>query len=159
MHNLKYVIVVLIGFLCMLVVVYAVLITSRRPSSNIVRISPTPTHFIQPTFTPAPTVPIEQSQSKIDEQFYKDYTADEARINPDLTVNNSTPYDNDLFRVETQFVKANPGYFKVLVFLKGEDNQKSRQAVNEWLQSLGISQESIGKLVIEYSLYSIPRAE
>jgi hypothetical protein len=134
------------------------LVTKRTSPGLIIQTAPTPTLFFQPTFTPAPTVPIGQSRSKIDEQFYKDYTADEARINPDLTVNNNAPFENDLFRIETQFVIADPGYFKVLVFLKKDNQKMAQQEVTKWFKSIGIPDESLEKLKIEYTLYGIPKA-
>lgn len=123
---------------------------TSKTGSPTITIVPSVTPSSTPHYTPAPMVSTSQSQSPIDEDFLRDYNTTEARGRPDLTVNNNAPYENDSFRVETLFVSTDPGYFKIIVSLKKNGDQSVKQEVTDWLRSLGIPDESIQQLRIEF---------
>lgn len=159
MNKIKYSLIPLFGILVILVVIYIFLVNKPSPNGQIPQITITPTAITLPTLTPAPQVSIEQSRSEQDQGLYDEYIVNEARLRPDLTVNNNAPFENDTFRIETQFVVANPGYFKILIFLKKDDQQNIQPEVIKWFKSIGIPDEALEKLVIEYSLFGMPKAE
>lgn len=149
MKKIQYVLLFAISLLVILALLYIVLLirsdrTHTTSSSITTTISPTPLD------TPAPRVSSIQSKSPLDEPFIEEYTKTEARVRPDLTINNNAPYENTFFRVTTEFVSADPGYFKIIVAIKNGDDKTSKQAFADWIKSLDISDEATKQLRIEF---------
>lgn len=111
-----------------------------------------------PTLTPAPSVPIEQSESPRDEKFVEEYVKTEAELRPDLVIHNSSPFENEYFMVKTVFVDEDTEYFTIIVEAKDQDMAEVETQFKLWVASLDIPDASMSKLNIEYILPGIPKA-
>jgi len=151
--------------LLLLIFVYATFLIIRQSDQqqntmNTPTVAPTTSQnsYNIPTSTPAPSNPLPANMdptaaanySPIDQAFLDQMKRDEIAQRPDVTVSNSTPYNNDYFLANTEFVQAQPaGYFKLIIYPTTGDESEIDEEVNKWLSSLGLPSESIAKLVIE----------
>ena len=164
MDTRKYIIIAGATLILLIVVYVAFLFLKQsNPPSNNANVptgSPTISQNILniPTSTPAPSNPLPANTdptaaanySPIDQAFLDQMKRDEIAQRPDVTVSNSTPYNNDYFLANTEFVQAQPaGYFKLIIYPTTGDESEIDEEVNKWLSSLGLPSESIAKLVIE----------
>lgn len=100
--------------------------------------------------TPFPSDFYAQMESPFDERLFKAETEYELNERPDVTISNETPYDNDIIMIRTEFVYANPGYYKVIVVGKTDNKTVTKTAFEDWMKTIGIPQSSYSKLVVEY---------
>lgn len=156
---IKMAIISSIAVLLILLIVYFLFIALRENNNPEVanNITSTLTYKL-PTSTPIPTpdnkITLYQNNkdddSPLDQRLYDFVKEKEVFERPDIIVSNSTPYNNNYFLANTEFVQAQPaGYFKLIIYPTTGDESKTDEEVSKWLSSLGLPPESIAKLVIE----------
>lgn len=68
---------------------------------------------------------------------------------PDVFLSNQTPFENEMFLVESGYKSAPTGHFYFKIMLKG-NYETSKKTVFDWMKSLGLLDTQIQKLDIEY---------
>ncbi|KKQ37984.1 MAG: hypothetical protein US54_C0021G0011 [Candidatus Roizmanbacteria bacterium GW2011_GWA2_37_7] len=68
----------------------------------------------------------------------------------DMYVANQTPYENTSFQISSEYITVAPAHFYFTVISKIADQERLKQEVNEWLQSLDLRPDQISKLDIRY---------
>lgn len=68
---------------------------------------------------------------------------------PDVFLSNQTPFENEMFSIESDFKSTPTGHFYFKIMLKG-NYETSKKAVFDWMKSLGLLDTQIQKLDIEY---------
>jgi len=167
-NKIKYLIIIAVFILVVLLFVY--LFIRSRSSQPITPSTPepSPTVFVFPSSTPFPSPEIPISISQEDMQNYSpadQKTLDmrdeyEAINNPDLTVKNNTPFENEYFMVVPVPVETSKGgYYKIAVYPLNDDQALVETKFKEWLRSIRLPDESIAKLMIEYQQPKLPSAD
>lgn len=164
MKKIHYALVVLVILLFVLTGVYIFLKirnnTPRSPVTSILSITPSVSMVISPTHSPSilpePSDSIGMVDSPMDINFIQEYASSEATQRPDITITNNVPFENEYFVIATEFIQANPGYFRVVVYTKSNDRQKTQEEFVKWVRSLGVPEGSISKLSVEYRIWNDP---
>lgn len=85
-----------------------------------------------------------------DEEVINDQIKEERENHPDVYVSNQLPVQSDSFSVTSEYKSTGVADFGFIVTLKGDDKEKAKQDFIAWLQSLGLRDDQIASLEVQY---------
>lgn len=84
------------------------------------------------------------------EDYFQAELQKQKKERTDLYVSNQTPFETNIFSVSSDYTVEQPAHFYFTIVSKITDQNRLKQEVDVWLQSLDLTQDQISNLDIRY---------